>query len=121
MVLADEGNYRESRWFVAWTQPGFTSTLNIPVPFSNSIQPTVPFGDAILDLEDTVVGAEICEELFAPINPHLSMATIGNVEIFLNGSASHHELGKLRRKFELILGATGKVTKHILRKNFNLF
>lgn len=110
MYMADEGNYRESRWFNCWSRPGHTEPHPLP-SFMHDIQREAPFGDAVLDFDDTSVAAEICEELFAPLSPHLSLALAGNVEIFLNGSASHHELGKLRRRFNLILGATSKVSR----------
>lgn len=108
MYMADEGNYRESRWFNCWSRPGEIDEHPLPA-FMHEFQKAVPFGDAVLDFADTSIAAEICEELFAPMSPHLSLALAGNVEIFLNGSASHHEIGKLRRRFNLILGATAKV------------
>jgi NAD+ synthase (glutamine-hydrolysing) len=108
MFMADEGNYRESRWFNCWTRPGEIDDHPLPA-FMHDLQRTVPFGDAVLDFADTTVAVEICEELFVPMSPHLSLALAGNVEIFLNGSASHHEIGKLKRRFNLILGATAKV------------
>lgn len=106
--MADEGNYRESRWFNCWQRPGEIDDFPLPA-FMQDLQKSAPFGDAVLDFADTTIAAEICEELFAPMSPHLSLALAGNVEIFLNGSASHHEIGKLRRRFNLILGATAKV------------
>lgn len=108
MHMADDGNYRESRWFNPWIRAGHTEEHALP-PFMHHVQRYAPFGDAVLEFEDTKVAAEICEELFAPMSPHLPLAISGNVEIFLNGSASHHELNKLARRFELILGATSKV------------
>jgi NAD+ synthase (glutamine-hydrolysing) len=108
MYMADEGNYRESRWFNCWTRAGQVEEHPLP-GFLHRLQRSAPFGDAVLQFEDTNVAAEICEELFAPMSPHLALAIAGNVEIFLNGSASHHELGKLKRRFDLILGATAKV------------
>lgn len=108
MYLADTGNYRESRWFNSWSRPGQIDEYILP-NFMRDNQRAAPFGDAILDFDDTSVSAEICEELFAPMSPHETLALIGNVEIFLNGSASHHELGKLRKRINLILGATSKV------------
>lgn len=106
--MADEGNYRESRWFNCWNKPGQVEEYALH-PILHGLQQSVPFGDAVLDFADTTIAAEICEELFAPFSPHLSLALAGSVEIFLNGSASHHEIGKLRRRFNLILGATAKV------------
>ena len=108
IYLADGGNYRESRWFNSWSQPGQINDHQLPTVMQE-IQRSAPFGDAILAFEDTRIGSEICEELFAPMSPHLGLALMGNVEIILNGSASHHELGKLGKRFSLILGATSKV------------
>lgn len=67
----------------------------------------MPFGDAVIRTKDCCIGVEICEELFTPDSPHIAMALDG-VEIILNGSASHHELRKLHKRIELILGATSK-------------
>lgn len=58
--------------------------------------------------KDTVIGIELCEELFTPNSPHIAMGLDG-VEIFTNSSASHHELRKLNRRVDLIKEATMKV------------
>lgn len=68
-------------------------------------QETVPFGDAFIKTYDTSIGFEICEELFTPNSPHIALGLDG-VEIFCNGSASHHQLGKLQTRLDLINGAT---------------
>lgn len=77
------------------------------VPFLG--QSTVPFGDAVISTWDTCIGVEMCEELFTPASPHISMGLDG-VEIFTNSSGSHHELRKLYRRIELIKEATLKVS-----------
>ena len=41
-------------------------------------------------------------------SPHIH-ASLDGVEIFTNGSGSHHELRKLHRRVDLILSATTKV------------
>ena len=41
-------------------------------------------------------------------SPHITLGLDG-VEIFTNGSASHHELRKLQRRVDLIRNATSKV------------
>jgi len=68
----------------------------------------VPFGDAVIETNDSAVGVELCEELFTPASPHIDMGLDG-VEIFTNSSASHHELRKLNRRVDLIKEATQKV------------
>lgn len=71
-------------------------------------QVTVPFGDGVISTLDTCVGTEICEELFSVNGPHITMALDG-VEIFTNGSASHHQLRKLDKRVDLVKDATSKV------------
>uniref|UniRef100_A0A8B9S2A7 Glutamine-dependent NAD(+) synthetase n=1 Tax=Apteryx owenii TaxID=8824 RepID=A0A8B9S2A7_APTOW len=70
-------------------------------------QETVPFGDAVLATKDTCLGAEICEELWAPNSPHIEMGLDG-VEIFTNSSGSHHVLRKAHTRVDLVNSATAK-------------
>ena len=72
-------------------------------------QTTVPFGDAVISTRDTCLGSEMCEELYAADNVHVHMAEDG-VEIFTNGSGSHHQLRKLDTRLALILNATARVS-----------
>lgn len=108
LYLANSGNYKEARWFSVWTRLRQVENFYLPVEIQQITgQTTVPFGDAVIRTVDTCIGVEICEELFTPDSPHISMALDG-VEIILNGSASHHELRKLDKRVDLILGATSK-------------
>uniref|UniRef100_A0A8C6WYW7 Glutamine-dependent NAD(+) synthetase n=1 Tax=Neogobius melanostomus TaxID=47308 RepID=A0A8C6WYW7_9GOBI len=70
-------------------------------------QETVPFGDCVLSTKDTCIGSEVCEELWSPNSPHINMSLDG-VEIFTNGSASHHELRKANQRVNLVTSATTK-------------
>lgn len=109
LALAQDGNYREARWFTAWSKPRELEELTLPSSIREVTgQTSVPFGDGLLALSDTTIGMEICEELFTPNSPHIHMGLDG-AEIFVNGSASHHELRKLQRRLELIRHATSKV------------
>lgn len=108
MALADDGNYRESRWFTAWQQPRTVTSHHLPRAVEAVTgQATVHFGDGVLALRDTVVGCEICEELFSPNSPHIYYYLDG-VELIGNGSSSHHELRKLHKRVELVENATSK-------------
>ena len=150
MALADDGNYREPRWFAAWRRERVVEDFTLPpcivrasygdmatvsttagnttsisnsnntrhehlplqaplssLSLSSSEAVVVPFGDAVLRFEDTMVASETCEELFTPDAPHIRLALSG-VEIFTNGSGSHHELRKLNKRIELISSATAK-------------
>ncbi|TKY84625.1 hypothetical protein EX895_006527 [Sporisorium graminicola] len=109
MWLANDGNYREMRYFTPWTRTNHTDSFTLPrIVSSITGQDEVPFGDAVVKTRDTVLGVELCEELFTPNSPHIRQGLDG-VEIFTNSSASHHELRKLYRRVELIKEATLKL------------
>lgn len=106
MWLADDGNYREGRWFTPWFKAKYYEDYFLErIVGDITGQKTVPFGDVVLSTIDTCVGAETCEELFTPNNPGIHMGLNG-VEIFTNSSGSHHELRKLRQRIGLIQHCT---------------
>ncbi|KAH9817214.1 hypothetical protein DFH28DRAFT_1081433 [Melampsora americana] len=108
MWMANDGNYRELRYFSPWSETRKLEELILPKFVRLSIgQITVPIGNAILMTEDSSIGIESCEELFTPNPPHIGMSLEG-VEIILNSSASHHELRKLHTRIDLIKEATLK-------------
>jgi len=106
--LANDGNYRETRWFSPYLAKATMEEYSVPSIISKiTNQPTVPFGNLVLATQDTVLGTELCEELFIPNSPHISMSLDG-IEIFANGSGSHHEFKKLHTRIDLIREATVK-------------
>ncbi|KAJ3127900.1 glutamine-dependent NAD(+) synthetase [Nowakowskiella sp. JEL0407] len=108
LFLANDGNYRETRWFSPWLKIRETEDFFLPrIVRDVTGQDTVPIGDAVIATLDTVIGTEMCEELFTPNSPHIQMALDG-VEIFANPSGSHHEFKKLHKRVELLTGATAK-------------
>ncbi|GAA5917535.1 hypothetical protein JCM6882_001721, partial [Rhodosporidiobolus microsporus] len=108
MWLANDGNYRELRWFSPWMKHKQTEEFYLPKMIAEVTgQVTVPIGHAVVATQDTCIGVEMCEELFTPAAPHIEMALDG-VEIFTNSSGSHHELRKLRTRIDLIKEATLK-------------
>lgn len=114
IAMADNGNYRESRYFTAYKRPHSNShfsqqMLVLPGSFAEKFhQTTAPFGTQSLQLADGVtVGVESCEELWTPQSTHITHAMQG-VEIVGNGSGSHHELRKLNQRLELVVAATRK-------------
>jgi len=105
--LADDGNYREGRYFTAWRKKELED-FNLPISVQSVTgQKTAKFGVAILSLQDTEIGIEICEELWQPNSPHISMQLDG-AEIIFNSSASHFALGRVQNRFDLLLETTGK-------------
>jgi NAD+ synthase (glutamine-hydrolysing) len=117
MLLANDGNYREMRYFTPWSadRRGQVEDFVLPVEEIRMVtgQDTVPFGDAVIQTRDTTLGVELCEELFTPDSPHIALGLDG-AEVFLNASGSHHELRKLHQRVNLILNATAKVSGHRL-------
>ncbi|ORY63664.1 glutamine-dependent NAD synthetase with GAT domain-containing protein [Leucosporidium creatinivorum] len=108
MWLANDGNYRELRWFTPWAKHRQTEEFYLPRMIAEITgQTTVTFGDAVVSTGDTCIGVEMCEELFTPGAPHIDQSLDG-VEIFTNSSGSHHELRKLSTRIELIKEATLK-------------
>ncbi|KAF5815929.1 putative NAD(+) synthase (glutamine-hydrolyzing) [Helianthus annuus] len=106
MWLANDGNYRELRWFTAWKQKDQLEEFQLPSDIAEALlQKTVPFGYGLMQFLDTAVAAEICEELFTPIPPHTELALNG-VEVFMNASGSHHQLRKLDLRIHAFIGAT---------------
>uniref|UniRef100_A0A7I4BDN0 Glutamine-dependent NAD(+) synthetase n=3 Tax=Physcomitrium patens TaxID=3218 RepID=A0A7I4BDN0_PHYPA len=108
LYLANDGNYRELRWFSSWKRLRELETYQLPECIREVTgQETVPFGDGYLSFEDTGVASETCEELFTPSAPHIGLS-LGGVEIIANGSGSHHQLRKLNTRIELMQSATSK-------------
>ncbi|CAA0840898.1 Glutamine-dependent NAD(+) synthetase [Striga hermonthica] len=106
MWLANDGNYRELRWFTAWKQKEHLEDFLLPSEISDDLsQRTVPFGYGFIQFLDTAVAAEVCEELFSPMAPHAELALNG-VEVFMNASGSHHQLRKLDLRMRAFVGAT---------------
>jgi len=108
LFMANDGNYREMRYFTSWTKP-YEMEQHLLPPMIQKLtqQKHVPFGAAILELNDTRIATELCEEMFTPQSPHIALALNG-VEIYCNGSGSHHNLRKLNTRVRLIQGASAR-------------
>lgn len=114
MYLADDGNYRERRWFTSWKADGRNSYAgNVETHLLSQLlrnvtgQETVPFGVAGIQTMETIIASEVCEELWAPLSPHVHLMLAG-VEIVSNGSGSHHQLRKLGTRLDLMKNASAK-------------
>uniref|UniRef100_A0A383W8A4 Glutamine-dependent NAD(+) synthetase n=1 Tax=Tetradesmus obliquus TaxID=3088 RepID=A0A383W8A4_TETOB len=106
--LANDGNYRETRYFASWKHKGQLEEHSLPRDIAAATgQSSCSFGDGVLCLADATLASETCEELFTPQAPHISLALAG-VEVISNGSGSHHQLRKLDTRLDLIKGATAK-------------
>ena len=110
LCLADDGNYRESRYFAAWAKPFGAPLERLVLPECVRAvggQASAPFGIALVHARDARIAAESCEELFAPQSPHTAFALAG-ADIISNGSGSHHQLRKLNTRVDLMRGCTAK-------------
>lgn len=93
MWLANDGNYREMRYFTPWMKhrewedhflPRIIQAVTKQVSWLSHTtqvdidmyQTKVPFGDCILSTVDTCIGVELCEELFTPARLVTSQADI---------------------------------------------
>lgn len=104
--LANDGLYREMRWFAPWHRRRHVEDHALPRMIQEITgQTLVPIGDGVISTRDTVLGTELCEELFTPASANIYLGLNG-VEILGNGSGSHHQLRKLNRRIELIEAAT---------------
>ncbi|XP_020106618.1 glutamine-dependent NAD(+) synthetase isoform X1 [Ananas comosus] len=106
MALANDGNYREFRWFSAWTLKDKLMDFQLPTDVSEAIsQDSVPFGYGYIQFLDVSLAAETCEELFTADAPRIELSLNG-VEVFMNASGSHHQLRKLNLRIDSIKNAT---------------
>jgi NAD+ synthase (glutamine-hydrolysing) len=110
-ALADNGNYRESRYFTAYQASSSTKNEEylLPTQFQERFgQRKAPFGIQFLQcIDGTTIGCESCEELWTPQATHIDLSLKG-VDIIGNGSGSHHELRKLHTRLQLMVSATRK-------------
>lgn len=57
LMMCDDGNYRESRWFTGWRKVRQTEDHYLPRMISAVTgQTVVPFGDAVISTRDTCIG-----------------------------------------------------------------
>ena len=107
LFMANDGNYRELRYFTPWDTSRGVMEAELPKELQFAGQKVAPFGHQILNFNGIKAGFEMCEELFTSMPPHILLALNG-CELFLNSSGSHHELRKLNARGELIQGAMHK-------------
>lgn len=67
MWMANDGNYRELRYFTPWQKHRQWEDHFLPrIIQAVTNQVKVPFGDCVVSTQDTCIGVELCEELFTP-------------------------------------------------------
>lgn len=106
--LANDGNFREMRYFTPWPR-GRVEDYNLPSVIQSlpQHQRRCRIGEVAFETLDASFASETCEELWTPNSPH-SLYSLAGIEIVLNSSGSHHELRKLDTRINLIKEATAK-------------
>ncbi|HTB48796.1 MAG TPA: NAD(+) synthase, partial [Verrucomicrobiae bacterium] len=86
-----------------------TSGQNVTNQVMEIGQVAAPFGtDLLFSINGTKVGAEICEDVFAPINP-ATYAALAGAEVIVNLSASDEVIGKADYRRLLVAATSGKL------------
>ena len=106
--MANDGNYREQRWFTAWKKDKTVEDFSLP-PILQKVtgHTSVPIGDFIVEANDTILGSEKCEEMFTPRNSAIDQSLDGS-ELTGNGSGSHWQIRKLNKRVDLMTNSTAK-------------
>lgn len=100
--LADDGNYREGRWFTAWKQGYKLFDFKLPT-FIKEVtnQSVTKIGMGIINFNDCSVASELCEELWDCKNPSTDFSLNG-AEIIINSSGSHFSINKYSSRINLV-------------------
>ena len=65
MSLANDGLFREMRYFTPWQGRAEWVWFDLPAAIKKVTgQDQVKFGDVVIKTNDTLIGTEMCEELF---------------------------------------------------------
>ncbi len=106
--LPNYGEFYELRHFA----PGNLSAVDVEFTDWEGQHYLVPFGSRILfqceEMEALTVGAEICEDLWAPQPPSISHALAG-ATVLVNCSASSESAGKSSYRRSLVAGQSGRL------------
>lgn len=108
IAMADDGNYRENRWFTPWGKGHVIEDYYLPENIKRiTNQSKTSFGVGYVKSKDLSYAAEICEELWVPYSPSIDF-TMAGCEIIGNSSGSHFQMNKQERRFELIVNSSKK-------------
>ena len=99
--LADDGNYREARWFNSWRREYKLEEFELNFP----VQKKCPIGVAIVECNGCKIAAEVCEELWIPQSMNIPLY-LNDTDIILNSSGSHFESKKIMKRIKLLEAAT---------------
>lgn len=95
--LARDGLHYEPRWFRAWDENDVSS-----IELDGQ---SYPVGDNLFQIDDILIGYEICEDAWVPNRPGRRYAA-ESVDIILNPSASHFAFGKNKVRENFVTDAS---------------
>jgi len=108
IAMADDGNYRESRWFTPWKKGYLLEDFILPNYVQKILkQEKTKIGVGIIRFLDCSYAPEICEEMWMPFSPSYDFCVNG-VEIIGNSSGSHFQTNKQERRYEIVLNSSKK-------------
>ncbi len=108
IAMADDGNYRESRWFTPWKKGYLLEDFILPNYVQKILkQEKTKIGVGVIRFLDCSYAPEICEEMWIPFSPSNDFCVNG-VEIIGNSSGSHFQISKQERRYEIVLDSSKK-------------
>jgi NAD+ synthase (glutamine-hydrolysing) len=92
--------FYEKRWFQTWQQPTITTDVN---------GRSIPFGtDLVFDVADTLIGIEICEDVWVTNQPSIELVNKGAL-VICNPSASPEIATKAHYRKQLISNTSARL------------
>ena len=97
--LPDYGGFNESRWFSSLEEGALAFIQGEPVSIRT---------DTLYRVGETVIGIEICEDLFAPVAPS-TLQALNGAEVIVNLAASPEQAGKKENRAAAIRAHSEKL------------
>ncbi|PKK39377.1 NAD synthetase / Glutamine amidotransferase chain of NAD synthetase [Clostridiaceae bacterium JG1575] len=100
-ILPNTGEFYEKRWFAGASEAKDRSSILL-------LGQTVPFGCLLFEATEAVFGLEVCEDLWAPVQPSQHLALHG-AQVIFNPSASNELAGKADYRRSLVVGQSARL------------
>ena len=97
--IPNHGEHSEKRWFSSAVNTNTTQISSTVFGIEEDYD--IPFGSIIFDSSGAKIAFEICEDLWAPVSPGISLCLNG-AEIIANLAASSEAIGKRKFRSDLV-------------------